>query len=114
MTVDGNYDVVNSIKESEFKNIINLRSLSSGTHEIPIEVPYGLPNELATIKIEPEKTNIKLEIQEDVPTKETTSTNASATINTANKLSSDTVEVISEQTIKSNSSETQILEKDNK
>lgn len=114
VTVDGNYDVVNSIKESEFKNIINLKSLSSGTHEIPIEVPYGLPNELATIKIEPEKTNIKLEIQEDVPTKETTSTNASATINTANKLSSDTVEVISEQTIKSNSSETQILEKDNK
>lgn len=114
VTVDGNYDVVNSIKESEFKNIINLRSLSSGTHEIPIEVPYGLPNELATIKIEPEKANIKLEIQEDVPTKETTSTNASETINTANKLSSDTVEVISEQTIKSNSSETQVLEVDNK
>ena len=82
LELEGYLSDINSIKQDELKNIVFAKGLSSGTHNIKLEIPYGFSKSVKVKSITPEyipvtirlleKVNIEKEekISEEVPVAE--------------------------------------------
>lgn len=76
VVLEGLIDDINAIKPNEMKNIIYVKGLTSGTHMIPLEIPYGFSERVMVKSIIPASISVtirqleKVEDNNGAPTEE--------------------------------------------
>ena len=70
LELEGYLNDINSIKQDELKNIIRVKGLSSGTHNIKLEIPYGFSKRVKVKSITPESVAVTVNLLEKISEKE--------------------------------------------
>ena len=64
--LEGFVDDINAIKYNEMKNIICVKGLASGTHQMPLEIPYGFSQRVKVKSLNPSSIPITIRLLEKV------------------------------------------------
>ena len=64
--IEGFIDDINAIKKDELKNIIMVKGLASGTHIMPVGIPYGVSERILVKKIIPESVPVTIRLLEKI------------------------------------------------
>ncbi len=64
--LEGFIDDINAIKTNEMKNIIYVKGLSAGIHQIPLEIPYGFSERVKVKSITPASISVTIKLLEKI------------------------------------------------